>query len=72
MEVLRRLGGGGQGKRVVARREAQIKDWGLLSSALRSLADGEDTDDAIAARGIIAETILLHRKWLEGQFKKAE
>jgi len=49
-----------------------LLDWGLFSSALRSLVDGEETDDAIAARGIIGETIIMHRRWLEGQFKKTE
>lgn len=47
-----------------------LRDWVQFSAALRSLADGEDTDDAVAARGVLAETILIHRKWLEAQFKQ--
>jgi len=64
-----RIGGRPDGKKVEERREAQLANYHAFVTGLLALRDGEDEPDAEAALDILAETLLLHRKYLLAHVK---
>lgn len=55
---------------IAARKEIQLGSAGEFSAGLASWIAGERDADAEAASMIVAETVMMHRAWLDSKFEK--